>query len=105
MDPSATATNPLLITEKRLYPPEIINNWEEIDMFKSDIYVLGWLIIECGWLVDLSLEEEPDLSYYLEKFTDQYSEDLCKLLESMLEIEPDNRPTFGSLKEYLVEEM
>lgn len=37
-------------------------------MFKSDVYVLGLLMIEWGLLVDLSKEVEPDLNMYLEKF-------------------------------------
>ena len=37
-------------------------------MFKSDMYVAGLIILECGLLVDLSQEIEPDLTNYMEMF-------------------------------------
>ena len=74
-------------------------------MFKSDIYVLGLLLIECGCLADLSKEVEPDLDKYFEEFSARYSEDMYRILENMLQIQPEDRPTFNELKEYLVREM
>ena len=70
-------------------------------MLKSDVYVLGLLMIECGRLVDLSKEIEPDLSVYLQN----YSEELYRMVEEMLDVDPKNRPTFAELKEYLIREI
>lgn len=74
-------------------------------MFRSDVYVLGLLMIECGLLVDLSKELEPDLSVYLQNFQQNYSEELYKMVEEMLDADPKNRPTFAELKEYLIREI
>lgn len=68
LDPSATATDPLLIAEGRLYSPEILKGEPDIDMFKSDIYVTGLILLECGLLVDLSRDVEADPLKYLRMF-------------------------------------
>ena len=101
LDPSATATDPLMICEGRLYSPEILNDEEEIDMFKSDMFVAGLIILECGLLVNLSQETEPDLTDYMNMFRngqgeecEGYSDKLCNMVEWMLEAEPEKRPTF-----------
>jgi hypothetical protein len=70
LDPSATASDPLLISEGRLYSPEILNDQENIDIFKSDVYIIGLIMLECGLLVDLSKEVEPNLDKYKEVFRD-----------------------------------
>jgi hypothetical protein len=54
IDPSATAMDPLMITEGRLYSPEIIAQEDEIDMFKSDVYVFALCIMEVVLLTDFS---------------------------------------------------
>ena len=73
MDPSATAIDPLQISEGRLYSPEIINQSDEIDLFQSDIYVLGLILIECGLLIDLSSDEDDNMEKYLQVFSENYS--------------------------------
>ena len=45
LDPSAAASDPRKITEGRLYSPEILNDEKEIDMFKSDMFVAGLIIL------------------------------------------------------------
>lgn len=45
-------------------------------MLKSDVYVLALIILECGLLVDLSKEVEPNLHKYLEQFSSEYSNEL-----------------------------
>lgn len=54
IDPSATATDPMLVVQGRLYSPEVLDGEDNIDMFKSDIYVTGLIMLECGLLIDLS---------------------------------------------------
>lgn len=45
-------------------------------MFKSDVYIAGLVILECGLLVDLSKEVEPNLPKYLDEFRQNYSAQL-----------------------------
>ena len=105
LDPSATATDPLLIEKDRLYSPEILNDLHDIDMFKSDVYVAGVILLECGMLENLAKAVEPDLSEYFTTFSERYSEDLCNILKMMLESSPNDRPSFSELKHFLVNEL
>ena len=45
MDPSAIAEDPLSVTSGRLYSPEIVKGYEEIDILRSDVFVLGLCLI------------------------------------------------------------
>lgn len=66
--------DPMMIAEGRLYSPEILHHENEIDILKSDVYVTGLIILECGLLLDLSAEENPDLSHYFDMFSQIYSQ-------------------------------
>ena len=63
-------------------------------MFKSDIYITGLVILECGLLLDLSKEIEPDLAKYIGNFKQVYSKQLVDILEMCLQTNPDQRPSF-----------
>ena len=78
LDPSAAAMDPLQMFPNQLYSPELrafserrafFNNNDsresifssgylnaDIDMFKSDVYVLGLEMLELGLLIDLASE-------------------------------------------------
>ena len=64
-------------------------------MFKSDVYVAGLILLECGLLIDLSKEVEPDLSHYFSIFREAYSEELYYTIEQMLTINPLDRVALG----------
>ena len=39
------------------------------------------------------------------KTREGYSENLCNILESMLQVDPEDRPTFEEVRDYLVREL
>jgi hypothetical protein len=56
-------------------------------------------MLECGLLVDLSKEAEPNLNKYKDVFRDEYSKELLEVIEKCLLREPNARPTFHQLKD------
>jgi len=45
IDPSAVGEDPMMISSNRLYSPEILIGEEDVDILKSDVYVLGLCIL------------------------------------------------------------
>ena len=67
-------------------------------MFKSDVYVLGLMMLQCALLkMDLYSYDENVISMCLSEIKDIYSESLCQLIESMLDSEPEERQSFEEI--------
>jgi hypothetical protein len=56
--------------------------------------VIGLILLECGLLVDLSKEVEPNLDKYKDVFREEYSSELLDVIEKCLQPDPNTRPTF-----------
>lgn len=67
-------------------------------MFKSDVYVLGLMMLQCALLkLDLYSYDQSVIEICLNEIKDVYSENLCQLIEAMLAFEPDIRPGFADI--------
>lgn len=70
-------------------------------MFKSDVYIIGMVLIECSLLINLSKEVEPNMNKYLSLFRQAYSQQLVDIVRLCLAVDPKDRPSFQDLKKYL----
>jgi hypothetical protein len=52
LDPSAIAEDPLLVTENRLYSPEVLMEQEGIDILKSDVFIFGLCLLQAALLIE-----------------------------------------------------
>lgn len=113
MDPSV-ASNPLILTTDRYYSPEMLKlllqpTSHDINIFKSDVFVLALCIIHCSILQPVSEcinydTGEVDFGMLEETLTlmpEGYSEELLRLIVRMLDENVETRPDFLELEEYL----
>ncbi len=67
-------------------------------MFKSDVYVLGLMMLQCALLkLDLYNYDQSVIEICLSEMRDVYSENLCQLIEAMLGFESEGRPGFADI--------
>ena len=59
IDPSVIAEDPLTLAPHRLYSPEVIRGHSDIDIVKSDVYVLGLCLLEAILLVSIGSSSMP----------------------------------------------
>ncbi len=59
---------------------------EEMDMFKSDVFALGLLILQCALLkMELYEYDENILNICISEIKDLYSENFCQLIQSLVD--------------------
>lgn len=89
LDPSSTGIDPYEITTSRIYSPELLKGeecLEEMDMFKSDVFALGLLMLQCALLkMELYEYDENILNICFSEIKDLYSENFCQVIESLLD--------------------
>ena len=93
LDPSATAEDPLVLAPNRLYSPEILAQYEDVDILKSDVFVLGLCLIEASLLLTLSGPAPPRydptrLGLYVQRVRKIYGEELADVISAMLQYHP-----------------
>ena len=93
LDPSAIAEDPLVITNNRLHSPEILLQYTNIDIIKSDVFIFGLCMLQAALLIDFSVEfgqriDKTRIKLYLETVEQIYDSQFTDMLRLMLESNP-----------------
>lgn len=77
LDPSAIAEDPLQVTNNRLHSPEILLEYSDVDILKSDVFIFGLCILQASLLIDFTPEfgrriDETRLRIYLQSVDEMY---------------------------------